>query len=85
VNLDFYCSQCRSHFEASQDTLASSVLDQVTEEGPWSTLGDGLTFEDVIVAAMSDRGASACPSCGKAGTICEKSLGRVTMEVLAAW
>jgi predicted RNA-binding Zn-ribbon protein involved in translation (DUF1610 family) len=85
VYLDFFCPNCRFHFEATQDTLASTVLDQVTEEGPWSTLEDGLTFEDVIVAAMSDRGARACPSCGQESTISEKSLGRVTMEVLTAW
>ena len=57
----------------------------MTDEGPWYALGDGETFEDMIFAALTARGAIRCPGCGEPVNVTEESLGQVAMEVLANW
>jgi hypothetical protein len=55
------------------------------DEGPWYALGDGETFEDMIFAAVTSRGAIYCPECGQPVSISEESLGRLSLEMLAHW
>jgi hypothetical protein len=81
MHIDLYCPHCRHHFTASAATPQAAVLDRM-EEGPWSALGDGETFEDSVAAALAD---SRCPDCGSALTAPEESLNRLTMMLLAAW
>ncbi len=83
VELD--CPHCRHGFFASPDTPVAEAVDRLTEEGPWSTLGDGETFEDSLAAALSDGSAGRCPRCDTPGTMSEENLGRLTMRLLAAW
>lgn len=83
--VELYCDHCERPFVASPDTPASEVVDRLSEEGPWSALGDGVTVEDALAAALSDGAAGRCPRCGTEATVSEESLGRVTMELLATW
>ena len=85
MTIDLYCPRCRRHFPASPETPAGEVLDRVAEQGPWSALGDGETFEDSIVAALTAQGANCCPRCGELVTVSQESLGRLTMELLTSW
>lgn len=80
MQVELYCPSCEGRYTASPETRAA-VLDRATEEGPWSALGDGETFEDRVAAALADR----CPRCGGAATVSEESLGRLTLEVLRTW
>jgi hypothetical protein len=85
MHVELYCPGCRHHFTASPETPAALALDRVAEQGPWSALGDGETFEDAIVAALTAQGANCCPRCGELVTVSQESLGRITMELLATW
>jgi hypothetical protein len=85
MHVELYCPHCQRRFAASPETPAAAVFDRVTEQGPWGALGDGETFEDSVAAALADRAADRCPRCGKAATVSEESLGRLTLELLATW
>jgi hypothetical protein len=79
------CSHCPCSFAAPPDTPAAEILDRMIEDGPWYALGDGETFEDMIFAALTSRGAICCPECGAPVAISEESLGQLAQEVLANW
>jgi hypothetical protein len=85
MHVELYCPSCRSHYAATPETLAAAVFDLATEQGPWNALGDGETFEDSVAAALADRAADRCPSCGEAATVSEESLGRLTLQLLGTW
>ena len=40
---------------------AMEVLARMIDEGPWFALAEGETFEDMIFAALTSRGAICCP------------------------
>ena len=84
MHVTLYCPDCRRGFPALPHTPAGEALDRLAEEGPWSALGDGETFEDSLAAALGD-GPACCPRCGASATVDEKSLGRVTMQMLTTW
>ncbi|HEX5269115.1 MAG TPA: hypothetical protein VFW33_01445 [Gemmataceae bacterium] len=83
--VELYCPNCQRRFAATPETPAGAALDRATEEGPWSALGDGQTFEDALAAALTDLWADRCPRCGEAATVSEESLGRLTLELLGTW
>lgn len=85
MQVELYCSQCHCRFAAAPDAPAAEVLDRMTEEGPWYALGDGETFEDMIFAALTSRGAIQCPECHTPVSVSEESLGQITMEMLSSW
>jgi hypothetical protein len=85
MQVELYCPQCACRFAAAPETPAAEILDRMTEEGPWYALGDGETFEDMIFAALTSRGAIHCPECGEQVAVSEESLGRLTMELLSSW
>jgi hypothetical protein len=85
MQVELYCPSCQNRFAASPETPAAAVLDWATEEGPWSALGDGETFEDSVAAHLTELGADRCPCCGEAATVSEESLGRLTLALLGTW
>jgi hypothetical protein len=85
MQVELYCPCCSCRFAAPPDTPAAEVWDRMTEEGPWYALGDGETFEDMIFAALTARGAICCPECGRPVSISEESLGQMAQEMLANW
>jgi hypothetical protein len=84
MQIELYCPRCRFGF-FSADSPVGEALDRLAAEGPWSALGDGETLEDRISAVLSDQDAICCPECGRAATVREESLGRVSRELLANW
>ncbi len=85
MQVELRCSHCPCRFAAHPDTPAGTVLERMIEEGPWYALGDGETFEDMIFAAVTARGAIYCPECGRPVSISEESLGQLSQQVLAHW
>jgi hypothetical protein len=85
MQVELYCRGCSCRFAAPPDTPAAEVWDRMVEEGPWYALGDGETFEDMIFAALTARGAICCPDCGRPVSISEESLGKMALEMLANW
>jgi hypothetical protein len=85
MQIELLCPRCACRFGAAPETPAAEVFDRMTEEGPWYALGDGETFEDMIFAALTARGAIHCPDCGEAVGVSEESLGQLTQEMLARW
>ena len=85
MNLEMYCSKCHWCFPVVPETLTQDLLDRLTAVGPWEVLGDGETFEDTIVATLRDQSDPFCPQCGQGAAVTEDSLGRLAMQVLAAW
>jgi hypothetical protein len=83
--VEMCCPGCHSRFTASPDAPAASVFDRITEEGPWTALGDGETFEDSLAARLAERGTDLCPSCGGTATVSEECLGRFTLGLLGTW
>lgn len=85
MHIELECPRCRCHFASDPDASAGEVWQRMTEQGPWFALGEGATFEDMVYNALTSRGVILCPECGAAASVCEESLGRVTMDLLACW
>lgn len=85
MQIELTCPLCQCRFTAAPDSPAAEVVDRMTEEGPWFALGDGETFEDMIFAALTERGCIRCPECGDPVAVNESSLGRLSREILASW
>ena len=85
MQIELNCPICHCHFIAAPDSPAAEVIDLMTEEGPWFALGDGETFEDMIFAALTERGCIGCPECGEPVVVNESSLGRLAREILTSW
>lgn len=84
MQAELYCTHCHNHFTAP-DASAAQALQRITQEGPWCALGDGETFEDHLSAALNEQEPIYCPECGRAVTLDEESLGRLSSELLANW
>ena len=80
MQIELRCPSCPCHFSACPDTPAAEILDQMTEDGPWFALGEGETFEDMIIAALLHRGRIGCPECHAPVAIGEASLGQYVLE-----
>ncbi len=76
MHVELRCPSCASHFSAAPDTPYHEVLDRMIDEGPWFGLAEGATFEDMIFAALTSRGAIRCPDCSEAVAVRESSLAR---------
>jgi hypothetical protein len=85
MQVELYCPHCSCRFAADPETPAAEILDRMALEGPWYSLGDGETFEDMIFNALMAEGKIRCPDCGDPVSVSEESLGRLTMEVLGSW
>jgi hypothetical protein len=83
MQIELFCPDCSCRFAAPPDTSADEILERMTDEGPWYALGDGETFEDMIFAALTSRGAIRCLECSRPVAVSEQSLGQLAMEMLA--
>jgi hypothetical protein len=82
MQVELHCAACRFCFPIELDMAA---LDRITDEGPWSALGDGETFEDRIHADLLAHHEAECPHCGNPVAPTEESLGDLASELLAQW
>jgi hypothetical protein len=85
MQVELYCQVCCDRFVAPPEMPAVEVLERMIDEGPWFALGEGETFEDMIFAALSSRGAICCPECHRPVSVSEESLGQMAMGLLAQW
>ncbi len=76
MQIELRCPSCACHFSASPDAPYGEVLDRMIDEGPWFGLAEGKTFEDMIFAALTTRGAIRCPDCTDAVIVSERSFAR---------
>jgi len=81
MKIELYCRDCCSQFSAAADAPADNILDRMIDEGPWYALAQGETFEEMVQAALTDRGKILCPECGKALSIRGSGLYRYTREL----
>src|SRR5438046_223275 len=82
MRIELQCTICPCRFVAPTKVSEEDMRARITDDGSWYALGDGNTFEDMISAALSERGASRCPECGDPVPVNEESLGRLAMEML---
>jgi hypothetical protein len=82
---ELHCPRCTHDFSVPADSPAAEVLEQLADEGPWCTLGDGETLEDKVYTALSCEQAVCCPGCGSPVSVGQESLGEFAQELLAQW
>jgi hypothetical protein len=80
-----HCPHCSQEFSLSWDSDAVTVLERVAQEGPWSSVGDGATWEDHVSTVLAAEESMRCPECGEHALVSEESLSRFTQEMLAQW
>jgi hypothetical protein len=85
MSIDLQCPQCDCCFDVESDTPAGAALDRLAELGPWTSLGDGETTEDLLHAELSERGALECPECGSRVLFGEAELGQIALQLLVQW
>lgn len=85
MQVKLMCPCCEHSFRMPRNTRVYAAVDSLTEQGPWSSLGDGQTFEDSLYSALTSDGMIRCPRCGGAVPVSEEVLGQTTLELLAQW
>lgn len=80
--VELSCSECECRFSAPPESSAERIRERMFDDGPWYALGDGATFEDMIFASLTERGAICCPECGDPVSVSEESLGEMALEML---
>jgi hypothetical protein len=85
MRVELFCQNCCNRFVAPPETPALEVLERMIENESWFALGEGETFEDMIFAALTSRGAICCPECYRPVSVSEESLGQMAMGLLAQW
>jgi len=85
MHVELRCSHCPGQCDPLSERLTSQVLDQLREEGPWFSLGDGETLEDHIYATLTPPGKDRCPECGESLSVTEESLGQLARSLLTSW
>jgi hypothetical protein len=81
MQIELRCPSCPCRFGSAPDTPADEILDRMIDDGPWFALGEGETFEDMISAALLQRGRICCPECREPVWVGEASLGWVDLGV----
>ena len=77
MHVELHCDRCGCQFFGQDDALT-----RLRDEGPWSALGDGETFEDRLSA---DLGNLECPCCGSDVQPSQESLGQLSLQLLGQW
>ena len=85
MQVKLHCPNCHRDFAAEADPTAGGVLDRMADQGPWQALGDGVTFEDTLSAALEAGGGVRCPECKEAVPVTEEHLGHLALAVLNQW
>jgi hypothetical protein len=85
MQVELLCPHCEARFRVPPDDPVQETLDRVADEGPWSALGDGETFEDWLSTALASGETIHCPECDAAVPLSEENLARLALEVLAQW
>lgn len=85
MQVELQCPRCQREFAIEHDTPAGQAVDWITEQNPWSALGDGETMEDSLHAALTANGAIHCPECDAVVPVTEESLSQIAREVLTHW
>jgi hypothetical protein len=75
MQIELRCPVCGCHFIAPPHASYDEVLDRMTDEGPWFALAEGDTFQDMIFAALANRGTIRCPDCWGTVAVGESSWG----------
>src|SRR5262245_26378352 len=71
MQIELVCPTCSCSFAAPPDSSFETVRARMWNEGPWYSLGDGNTFEDMIFSTLMERGAICCPQCGDPVSVTE--------------
>ena len=77
--IEMLCPHCHGRFDTAADSLGEALFPIV----PSPALGDGETFEDMISAALDERGARSCPECGEGLRVSEEGLGQLALTMMA--
>ncbi|MBY0228896.1 MAG: hypothetical protein K2W96_06440 [Gemmataceae bacterium] len=85
MQVELFCPHCCRAFTAPPETPGDEVLERMADTGPWYSMGDGETFEDMIFTTLLDSGHIRCGECGESAEVNEESLGRMALEVLGSW
>lgn len=85
MQLELYCPCCDHRFIPGAKTALAKVFRSLAEIGPWSALGDGETFEDLLSSTLTSSPETVCPDCGNAATLGETTLGALSHALLASW
>lgn len=85
MQVELFCTACCCRFAAPPDTTSEQVLERMNNDGPWYSLGDGETFEDMIFSSLTENGFISCPHCGELVSVSEESIGQLALELLAQW
>jgi hypothetical protein len=85
MQVELCCPRCESRFRVPPDAPVQEALERAADEGPWSALGDGETFEDWLFAALDSGETIHCPACGAVVPLREEDLAQVARDVLAQW
>lgn len=81
MKMELQCPQCDCRFDAQSSGVH---VERMVEEGPWSAIGDGETFEDRLHASLTADGIR-CPECTGPVSVSEACLGQLALEVLGQW
>jgi hypothetical protein len=85
MKLELYCPCCDQQFIPGPKTPMAEAFRGLEEIGPWSALGDGETFEDLLYSTLTANPEIACPDCGGTATLGENTLGELSHQLLASW
>ena len=80
MQVEMHCPACLSNYESDIDEVN---FDRISEESPWTALGDGTTLEDELSARLEDD--LECPCCGGPVDVLPTSLGRLSLQMLTQW
>jgi hypothetical protein len=85
MQLELYCAHCDRRFTPAPKPGIVDLIQDLEREGPWSALGDGETFEDLLYNTLTSTPETACPECGGTATVGEGELGELSHSLLACW
>jgi hypothetical protein len=85
MQLELYCPCCDRLFTPAPKPGMVEIFRGLEEHGPWSALGDGETFEDLVYNTLTSAPETACPDCGGVATMGEGTLGKLSHALLASW
>lgn len=84
MQVELYCNSCVANYQSNLDSChTEEMLNQIVDEGPAFSMGDGETLEDQLSARLQDD--LDCPCCGGPVQVLQTSLGLLSLQLLAQW